>query len=303
MTGRRTFRSLSWRPKRSAPATTTARRHRHRRLIKRHRLKVLAHPLGGAAFAFGVFFAAVAAGGFVLEQPAQQAVSGVGHAGVAGISGDERREGIKRSLFGQRQHGLIDEPDRGFTSDGPACVVFEADVEGDGLAWARLGRVLHGDRDEVLSGFDLKRQRRGHRLGAPGGVVALARAQATTAEHDVYGQVGGGLFVERNRQRGRAARDAKGPVHVLRGALDDEQTRRGVEGALDDDVGGLVGCVAGLIGDELKDAGLPFLPAHGLAAADVEVRRQGLHAAQRVFGDELDDVDAGAGAGEGHRQR
>ncbi len=271
-----------------------------------HRLEVEAH---GDAIeeAPGLLLAHLAAGILGEGQEAEGQVAAVAQGQPRGDRGDEIGQRIEPLLAAQRQHRLVHQPQRHLAADRPPLRVGERDRDLDLLARPPLGGVAELDLDAVVERLHLEPGGGGDGGGlAEVGVAARLRRRARhppALEHEVHRQARRIVAVDRQLEGGGAAFDRQPLIGVAFRRLDHRQRPAALEGALEHQHRGLARPVLGLVGDDVEGARRRLGPGHGLLAPGVEIDRHDLRAAQPVARLDLDDVDAGARDGQGHRLR
>ena len=241
----------------------------------------------------------VAARLLVERQRAQRQVPGVAQGHAAAAVDDEVGQRIEALLGGQRQHRLVDQPERDLARQRRAVIVGERDLHRDLLARQRLFRIVEADIDDVLHRLDRDPGGRGERL-RPAEIELVGGRQrvrqAAAHQQEMHREA---------RRITRPDRQLEAPDAVSHGdplvahprirLLDDRQGFGVLERALQHQHRGVAALVGRLLGRDLEDLGRRARPGDRRAAVDEEIDGDGLGAAQRVARLDLQDVDAGAG--------
>ena len=274
----------------------------HARLVQRDRGEVLAD--GDVLHAEVPRL--VAAGGLVQRDDAERHAAGVAGGNPHRPVHQEGRQRVQRLLLGERQHGLVQHPDRRLPGHGTARPVNEVQHHVELLRRPGLRGGVEADGQPVLHGGHGQQRGRGerHRLALVERRPRLPGAgQASAHQQHMHGQPRRLRLADRHLQPA----DAVGHVEPLVAEpalrlLDHRQGAGGLERALQQQGRGLAGGVLGLVRGQGHRLGRRAGPGDGGVAGHEQVHPHHLAAARLVLRLQLDDVNPGVPHVEVQRQ-
>ena len=268
----------------------------HARQIDRHGREIFSH--GNVGLRAPFVEAGVAAGNLFERQNAEGHVARVSRGHRGGAFDDEIGQWIETAFLGQRQHGLIDHPERRLARERRALFVAQPDRRLDLLPRTRLAGRFDLDVDDVLHRLDRHPfgGGDGHGLALIEGRGGIGRALRQTAAHDqeMHGELRHLLLCERRRVATEAIVDVDPVVAPGAGRLFDNGERaRFLERRLHNERGGLAGRVGILVRRHRRGLRGRARPGDRRLAADEEVDAHLLAATDLVVGLDLNEIDAG----------